>query len=155
MTTAMRETPNLWVHAQEPSEWCGRPKHILLSQRGRKARKIPAMGRIFLLTFPFIELLRKRRVSSRTVCRRANLFPGQVRGPLWLYERRPAVASCAPLRGKRYRRLLWQTSRGSPNSVCSSIDCSTQPSRPLGQIQNPPVARARPISTDHLPTIKS
>jgi hypothetical protein len=57
----MRENPNHWVHAQEPSEWCGRSKHILLSQRGRKARKIPAMGRIFLLTFPFIERNREKR----------------------------------------------------------------------------------------------
>jgi hypothetical protein len=55
MTTAMRETPNLWVHVQEPSEWCGRSKHILLTQRGWKARKIPAMGKVFLLTVPFIE----------------------------------------------------------------------------------------------------
>src|SRR5215472_7445047 len=55
MTTATRETPTSRAHAQEPSEWCGRSKHILLSQRGWKARKIPAMGSIFLLTFPFIE----------------------------------------------------------------------------------------------------
>src|SRR6516165_82573 len=49
------KTPTSRAHAQEPSEWCGRSKHILLSQRGRKTRKIPAIGSIFLLTFPFIE----------------------------------------------------------------------------------------------------
>ena len=63
MTTAMRENPNLRVHAQEPSEWCGRSKHILLTQRGWKVRKIPAMGRNFLLTFPFIELIKSHPLS--------------------------------------------------------------------------------------------
>jgi len=57
----MRETPTSRVYAQEPSEWCGPSKHILLVQRGWKARKIPAMGRIFFLTFPFIERLMRRR----------------------------------------------------------------------------------------------
>ena len=56
----MRETPTSRVYAQEPSEWCGPSKHILLVQRGWKARKIPAMGRIFLSTFPFIELIKSR-----------------------------------------------------------------------------------------------
>ena len=51
----MRETPTSRVYAQEPSEWCGPSQHIVLVQRGWKARKIPAMGRMFFLTFPFIE----------------------------------------------------------------------------------------------------
>jgi hypothetical protein len=55
MKTARRENPNLWVHAQKPSEWCGRSEHILLTQRGWKARKFPAAGKLFFLTFPFIE----------------------------------------------------------------------------------------------------
>ena len=55
MTTATRENQNLWVHAQEPREWCGRSKHTLLTQRGWKVTEIPAMGKTFLLTFPFIE----------------------------------------------------------------------------------------------------
>jgi len=49
-------------------------KHILLSQRGRKARKIPAMGRIFLLTFPFIELVVRMMVRDENV---ANSAQGQ------------------------------------------------------------------------------
>src|SRR5580704_10657817 len=61
MTTAMRETRNLWVHVQEPVEWCGRSKHILLTQRGWKARQIPAMGKVFLLTVPFIERTSRTR----------------------------------------------------------------------------------------------
>jgi hypothetical protein len=55
MTTARREIPNLWAHVQEPSEWCGWSKHILLNQRGWKARKFPAVLKVFFLTFPFIE----------------------------------------------------------------------------------------------------
>src|SRR5215472_13398812 len=63
MTTASRENPNLWAHAQEPSEWCGGSKHILLTQRGWKARKFPAMGKVFFLDFPFYrtEVTRDRR----------------------------------------------------------------------------------------------
>ena len=55
MTTARREIPNLWAHVQEPSEWCGWSKHILLNQRGWKARTFPAVVKVFFLTFPFIE----------------------------------------------------------------------------------------------------
>src|ERR1700757_1242230 len=74
MTTARSENPNLWVHVQEPSEWCGRSKHILLTQRGWKVRKFPAVGKVFLLTFPFIDVSpqplrstgRKRPCSRRS-----------------------------------------------------------------------------------------
>jgi hypothetical protein len=57
---------------------CGRSKHILLSRRGRKAREIPAMGDIFLLTFPFIE----RRYRT--------LIPHTLQA--WPLQRRSAVA---------------------------------------------------------------
>jgi len=52
----MRETPTSRVYAQEPSEWCGPSQHILLVQRGWKARKIPAMGRIFFYAFDLLWL---------------------------------------------------------------------------------------------------
>src|SRR5215472_4378058 len=76
MTTATRETPTSRAHAQEPSEWCGRSKHILLSRRGRKAREIPAMGDIFLLTFPFIEhiLLSRRGRKAREIPAMGDIF---------------------------------------------------------------------------------
>ena len=41
----MRETPTSRVCAQEPSEWCGPSQHILLVQRGWKARKNSGDGR--------------------------------------------------------------------------------------------------------------
>jgi hypothetical protein len=49
----MRENPNLWVHAQEPSEWCGRSKHILLSQTGPEGKKNSGDGENFSLDFSF------------------------------------------------------------------------------------------------------
>src|SRR5215471_17972377 len=38
----------------KPSEWCGRSKHILLSQRGWKASDFQPTGGTFSLDFPFI-----------------------------------------------------------------------------------------------------
>jgi hypothetical protein len=69
MTTARREIPNLWAHVQEPSEWCGWSKHILLNQRGWKARKFPAVLKVFFLTFPFIERTFQRQTSLWAVTR--------------------------------------------------------------------------------------
>src|SRR6516162_774907 len=93
MTTATRENPNLWAHAHEPSKWCGRSKHILLTRTGaRKQVNSSSHGEIFLLTSPFIELIegeRKHRginpVTSRRVeqyeimpCLRALLISGKL-----------------------------------------------------------------------------
>src|SRR5215469_6016993 len=36
-------------------------KHTMLTQRGRKVRTIPAVGRVFLLTFPSIERNKEKR----------------------------------------------------------------------------------------------
>src|SRR5215469_2603417 len=69
MTTAWGENPNLWVHVQEPSEWCGRSKHILLTQRGWKVREFPALGKVVLLTFPFIERTFRSVTSGSPVIR--------------------------------------------------------------------------------------
>src|SRR6516162_1821841 len=67
MTTATRENPNLWAHAHEPSKWCGRSKHILLTRTGaRKQVNSSSHGEIFLLTSPFIEQrLRGRGAQQR------------------------------------------------------------------------------------------
>src|SRR5262249_7559837 len=57
MKTAGRENPNRWAkHVQRPSTWCGRSRRILLIHGGCEARKIAAMGEVFLLTSTFIEL---------------------------------------------------------------------------------------------------
>jgi len=59
MKTAGSENPNsrVWL-CTEPSPWGGRPKTSSLIQRGWKAGKYPALGEVFFLTFPFIELVK-------------------------------------------------------------------------------------------------
>jgi hypothetical protein len=59
MKTANRENPNSrYGLCNEPSKWGGRREAISLIYRGWKVRKVPAMGEVFFLTFPFIELHR-------------------------------------------------------------------------------------------------
>jgi hypothetical protein len=41
---------------REPSSWSGRLEQILLNEAGWSARKNPAVGEVFFLTSPFIEL---------------------------------------------------------------------------------------------------
>jgi hypothetical protein len=53
MTTAMRENPNLWVHAQEPSEWCGRSKTHPAQSTGPEGKKNSGDGENFSLDFSF------------------------------------------------------------------------------------------------------
>jgi hypothetical protein len=58
MKTADRENPNSrsWL-CNEPSKWGGRRETPSFIHRGWKARKVPAEGEVFFLTFPFIELI--------------------------------------------------------------------------------------------------
>src|SRR5580692_13004524 len=57
MKTADRENPNSrdWL-CDEPSKWGGRRETPSLIHRGWKVRRFPAVGEVFFLTFPFIEL---------------------------------------------------------------------------------------------------
>ena len=58
MKTAGRGTQTRYATVRsEPSSWSGRLEQILLNHAGWKARKNPAAGRYFFLTFPFIELI--------------------------------------------------------------------------------------------------
>jgi hypothetical protein len=65
MKTATRENPNLWVHAQEPSEWIGPIKTHPAHSTGLESKKIPAMGIIFLLTFPFYRTQLGKTTAAR------------------------------------------------------------------------------------------
>jgi hypothetical protein len=58
MKTANRENPNshAWL-CNEPSRWRGGRETFPLIHKGWKVRKIPAVGEVFFLTLPFIELL--------------------------------------------------------------------------------------------------
>ena len=65
MKTAGKENPNRCAITRQRTELLGRKLEAsLLNQAGWKARKHPAMGKYFFLTFPFIELseLRTHRV---------------------------------------------------------------------------------------------
>jgi hypothetical protein len=59
MKTADGENPNsrTWL-CHEPSKWGGRRETSLLIHRGWKAGKFPAVGEVFFLTLPFIELIK-------------------------------------------------------------------------------------------------
>jgi hypothetical protein len=58
MKTADRENPSshAWL-CNEPSRWGRRQETPSLIPRGWKVRKVPAVGEVFFLTLPFIELL--------------------------------------------------------------------------------------------------
>ena len=59
MKTAGTENPNRCAITRQRTELLGRKLEAsLLNQSGWKARKHPAMGKYFFLTFPFIELIR-------------------------------------------------------------------------------------------------
>jgi len=59
MKTAGSENQNRYATMRsKPSTWSGRLEQILLNHVGWKARKPPAKGEVFFLTFPFIELTR-------------------------------------------------------------------------------------------------
>ncbi len=49
---------------REPSSWSGRLEQILLNEAGWSARKNPAVGEVFFLTSPFIELIGTNRRTS-------------------------------------------------------------------------------------------
>jgi hypothetical protein len=58
MKTADRENPNSRDRlCNKPSPWGGRHEAPSLNQAGWKVRKYPAVGEVFFLTFPFIELI--------------------------------------------------------------------------------------------------
>jgi hypothetical protein len=59
MKTADRENPNsrAWL-CNKPSPWGGRQETPSLNHAGWKLRNVPAEGKVFFLTFPFIELHR-------------------------------------------------------------------------------------------------
>jgi hypothetical protein len=58
MKTAGGENQNRYATMRsKPSTWSGRLEQILLNHAGWKARKPPAKGEVFFLTFPFIELI--------------------------------------------------------------------------------------------------
>jgi hypothetical protein len=57
MKTADRENPSSCDRlCTEPSPWGGRQEAPSLNQAGWKVREFPAVGEVFFLTFPFIEL---------------------------------------------------------------------------------------------------
>jgi hypothetical protein len=59
MKTADRENPNSRDRLRNvPSPWGGKQEAPSLNQAGWKVRKFPAVGEVFFLTFPFIELHR-------------------------------------------------------------------------------------------------
>jgi hypothetical protein len=59
MKTADRENPNSCDRlCNVPSPWGGRQEAPSLNQAGWKVRKFPAVGEVFFLTFPFIELIK-------------------------------------------------------------------------------------------------
>jgi hypothetical protein len=59
MKTAGIENPNSRIRlCTEPSPWGGRAEPSSLIHTGWKAGKYPAVGEVFFLTFPFIELTR-------------------------------------------------------------------------------------------------
>jgi hypothetical protein len=68
MKTAGNENPNSHIRlCTEPSPWDGRSKPSSLIHTGWKARKYPAMGEVFFLTFPFIELIRRWLIFSASL----------------------------------------------------------------------------------------
>jgi hypothetical protein len=59
MKTAGKENLNRCAITGQPTELLGRTlEPSLLNQAGWKARKHPARGKYFFLTFPFIEVIR-------------------------------------------------------------------------------------------------
>src|ERR1700691_2594908 len=59
MKTADRENPNSRDRlCTEPSPWGGKQETPSLIHTGWKVRNFPAVGEVFFLTFPFIELTR-------------------------------------------------------------------------------------------------
>src|SRR5277367_5485905 len=65
MKTAGKENPRCTI-TRPPAKRLGRKLEAsLLNQAGWKARKYPAMGKYFFLTFPFIELIRSCLTNSR------------------------------------------------------------------------------------------
>jgi hypothetical protein len=59
MKTAGRENPNSQIRLRnKPSPRGGSPEPSSLIHTGWKVRKYPALGEVFFLTFPFIELIR-------------------------------------------------------------------------------------------------
>jgi hypothetical protein len=68
MKTARRGTHNCYALLRsEPSAWNGAPENLLLNDSGWKARKYPAVGKVFLLTFPFIELIGTYATAGRLI----------------------------------------------------------------------------------------
>jgi hypothetical protein len=57
MKTAGRRIRNHHAVRIQPSTSSGCSEHLLLNYTGWKTRKYPAAGKVFLLTFPFIELI--------------------------------------------------------------------------------------------------
>jgi hypothetical protein len=76
MKTADRENPNSrdWL-CNEPSSWGGRQEAPSLNQAGWKVNKFPAVGEVFFLTFPFIELYRHWTDQRSGASRVMRKFP--------------------------------------------------------------------------------
>src|ERR1700676_5696379 len=65
MKTAGSENQNRCATMRnKPSTWNGRLEQVLLNHAGWKARKPPAKGEVFFLTFPFIELIGRYEVRQ-------------------------------------------------------------------------------------------
>jgi hypothetical protein len=100
MKTANRENPNsrTWLR-NEPSKWGGKRETSLLIHRGWKARKVPAVGEVFFLTFPFRELTRTwesiPKFPSTETHRAEALFEGPP--PQFLSEAVKNYGPCSPV----------------------------------------------------------
>jgi hypothetical protein len=69
MKTADRENPNSPDRlCKKPSPWGGRQEASSLIHAGWRARKIPAVGEVFFLAFPFIELIGTWLKVTTVVC---------------------------------------------------------------------------------------
>src|SRR5258706_11937189 len=68
MKTAGSENPNSRTRlCTEPSPWGGRSKPSSLIHTGWKVRNLPAVGEVFFLTSPFIELIRTWHLAGFSV----------------------------------------------------------------------------------------
>jgi hypothetical protein len=66
MKTADRDNPNSCEQlCNKPSPWGGRQEAPSLNQAGWKVRKYPAVGEVFFLTFPFIELVNQPTLQNQ------------------------------------------------------------------------------------------
>jgi len=107
MKTADRRKPKpLGYRARQPRSWRGRSEPISFDQVGCEARKIPALGEIFLLTSSFIELGLDGQGGSES-------FADYGQWEIWQKERRRAwketMTSSPPIPSPLLHRYKRQT----------------------------------------------